>query len=60
MLNDPDKLSEIPVKRFYRYVLEPELRFKSSDGSVAEIGSRYSDEHLSFVKFYDEFASVLV
>jgi len=37
----PDKLSEIPVKRFYRYVLEPELRFNGQDGSIADTGSRY-------------------
>ena len=35
----PERLSEMPVKRFYRYVLEPELSFTGS-GEIAEIGSR--------------------
>ncbi|XP_063681631.1 UDP-glucose:glycoprotein glucosyltransferase 1-like isoform X2 [Bolinopsis microptera] len=41
-LNPIDKLSEIPVKRFYRYVLEPELRF-NGDGNIADTGSRFTD-----------------
>ena len=37
--HSPERLSEMPVKRFYRYVLEPELSFTGS-GEIAEIGSR--------------------
>ncbi|XP_060561389.1 UDP-glucose:glycoprotein glucosyltransferase 1-like, partial [Ruditapes philippinarum] len=32
-MNSKDKLSEMPLKRYYRYVLNPELKFKA-DGSL--------------------------
>ena len=34
-MNSREKLSELPLNRFYRYVLEPEVTF-DDDGSVAE------------------------
>ncbi|XP_052784039.1 UDP-glucose:glycoprotein glucosyltransferase 1-like isoform X2 [Mya arenaria] len=33
-MNSKDKLSEMPLKRYYRYVLDPELKFKA-DGKLA-------------------------
>jgi len=34
-MNSREKLSELPLNRFYRYVLEPEVTF-DGDGSMAE------------------------
>ena len=34
-MNSREKLSELPLNRFYRYVLEPEVTF-DDDGSMAE------------------------
>lgn len=34
-MNSREKLSELPVNRFYRYVLEPEVTF-DEDGAMAE------------------------
>ena len=34
-MNSREKLSELPLNRFYRYVLEPEVTF-DDDGSLAE------------------------
>ncbi|KAJ5684266.1 uncharacterized protein N7477_000611 [Penicillium maclennaniae] len=40
-LNPKEELSELPVKRFYRYVLEPEPSF-ASDGSLSRPGASFT------------------
>lgn len=35
-MNSREKLSELPLNRFYRYVLEPEVTFDDDGSSMAE------------------------
>ncbi|CAH2099777.1 unnamed protein product [Euphydryas editha] len=41
-LNPQDKNSDMPLKSFYRYVLEPELQFSSSGAAGAGAAARFS------------------
>ncbi|KAF2402544.1 hypothetical protein EJ06DRAFT_574492 [Trichodelitschia bisporula] len=40
-LNPKEKLQELPIKRFYRYVLESKPSF-TNDGSLQKLGARFS------------------
>ncbi|XP_038051139.1 UDP-glucose:glycoprotein glucosyltransferase 1-like isoform X2 [Patiria miniata] len=42
-MNPKDKLSEMPLKRFYRYVLEPELTFRVDSSLTAGPYAKFSD-----------------
>ncbi|XP_022095271.1 UDP-glucose:glycoprotein glucosyltransferase 1-like isoform X2 [Acanthaster planci] len=42
-MNPKDKLSEMPLKRFYRYVLEPELSFRVDSSLTAGPMAKFSD-----------------
>ncbi|XP_064615079.1 UDP-glucose:glycoprotein glucosyltransferase 1-like [Liolophura sinensis] len=42
-MNCRDKLSEMPLKNFYRYVLEPEIRFKVDGSYSAGPSAKFTD-----------------
>ena len=42
-MNCQDKLSEMPLKSFYRYVLEPEMTFKADGSLTLGPSARFTD-----------------
>ncbi|XP_065177513.1 UDP-glucose:glycoprotein glucosyltransferase 1-like [Sycon ciliatum] len=42
-MNPKSKLSELPVKRFYRYVLEPSMEFTKTGSACTSVAAVFSD-----------------